>query len=108
MEAVAYLLGVFVPWTAKTVLYHYGFRWRDIHATLQTKIIVAGVPSVILGLIPFSKGPVLSFVVGIGIALYLCRQFTDGKLYPDLVLIVSAVEILASIVIDGWIMPIIL
>lgn len=108
MEAVAYLLGVFVPWTAKTFLYHYGFRWRHIHATIQTKIIVAGAPMIIRAFVPFPLPEFLFFLIAVGAALYLCRKFTDGKLYPDLVLVVFGVEILAFIVIDSWIMPIIL
>lgn len=103
-----YLVSVIVPWIAKTVLYHYGFRWRHIHATIQTKILVAGAPLVIAGLIPFPVPPIFLFPVGIGVGLYLCRKFTDGKLYPDLLLIVGGVELVGLILIDRWIMPMIL
>ena len=100
-----YLVSIFVPWIARTVLYHYGFRWRHIHATIQSKIIVAGAPLVIGGLIPFPTGPILLFLLGIATGLYLCRKFTDGKLYPDLVLVVAGVEIVSLLVIDRLMLP---
>lgn len=105
MRVTAYLVSIFVPWIAKTVLYHFAFRWRNIHATVLTKLIVAGAPLLIAGFLPLPLPPFISFLVAIGVGVYICSEYTDGKLYPDIVGIVSGIEIIASIVINGLIMP---
>lgn len=106
MSSIFYIVWVLIPWVLKTLLYHFGFRWRHIHATLQTKIIVAGAPLVVRGIVPFPLGTILVFFLAVGLGLYLCKKFTDGKLFPDLVIVVGSVEIVGLILIDQWIMPI--
>ncbi len=100
MNAIPYVVGILVPWIAKTGLYHYGFRWRKIHATIQTKIIVAGAPLLVRGLWPFALSGFVFFVISVGVGIYLCRQYTDGKLLPDTAGIVTGIEIINSLVIE--------
>jgi hypothetical protein len=57
------------------------------------------------GFLPFPLPSLISFLVAVGVGIYLCKQYTDGKLFPDIVGIVGGIEIVASIVIDGLIMP---
>ena len=106
MNVLVYLVSILVPWILKTLLYHYAFRWRHIHATLQTKIIVAGAPMLVTGLTPIPLPGFLIFLFAVGIALYCCRKFTDGKLFPDLALIVVSIEIISMFVVDRLILPI--
>lgn len=106
MNVVIYLASILIPWTSRTVLYHFAFRWRHIHATLQTKIIVAGAPMLVGALLPFLTSPILMFPLSIGVSLYLCKQFTDGRLFPDLVLVVVGIEIVNTILIDRLLMSI--
>ncbi len=100
MNTIPYLLGILVPWIAKTGLYHYGFRWRNIHATIQTKILIAGAPLLVRAFWPFAMSGFVFFVVSVGVGVYLCRQYTDGKLFPDIVGIVTGIEIINSLIID--------
>jgi hypothetical protein len=106
MYVIHYLVSILIPWVFKTLLYHYAFRWRHIHATIQTKIIIAGAPMLVLGLNPIPVPAFLILLFVVGFALYLCRKFTDGKLYPDLVLIVGGIELVALFVIDRLILPV--
>jgi hypothetical protein len=105
LNVVGYLTSILVPWIIKTVLYHFAFRWRNIHATIQTKLIVAGAPMLVRGLWPFPMPPLIFFFVAVGAGIYLSKQYTDGKLYPDIVGIVVGIEIISSVVIDGLIIP---
>jgi len=106
MNVLVYLGSILIPWTLKTLLYHVGFRWRHIHATLQTKIIVAGAPMVVAGFTPIALPRFVMFILAVGIGLYLCRKFTDGKIYPDLALIVGGTELTGFLIIDRLILPI--
>ncbi len=105
MIVTKYLVSIFLPWIAKTVIYHFAFRWRSIHATFQTKLIVAGVPLIVGGLWPFPLPPFILFLVGVGAGIYLCSKYTDGEMYPDIVGIVGGTEIVGAEVISGWIVP---
>jgi hypothetical protein len=106
MRVVIYLVSILVPWIVKTLLYHYAFRWKHIKATVQTKIIIAAAPMLVGGLMPIPLPHFLILIVGAGASLYLCKKFTDGKLYPDLVLIVLGIEVISFVVIDKMILPI--
>jgi hypothetical protein len=106
MYVRSYLVSILVPWVFKTLLYHYAFRWRHIHATIQTKIIIAGAPILVVGLSPIPVPSFLVFLFAAGFALYLCKKFTDGKLYPDLALIVGGIELVALVIIDRMILPV--
>jgi hypothetical protein len=106
MNVIIYLASILVPWILKILLYHYAFRWRHIHATLQTKIIVAGAPMLVTGLTPIPLPGFLIFLIAVGVSLYLSRKFTDGKLFPDLALIVVSIEIISMFVVDRLILPI--
>jgi hypothetical protein len=99
LNVLVYTASTVILWASKTVLYHYAFRWRHIRATIQTKLIVAAAPLLVRGVLPFSLTGVFSLVVGIGVGIYLCKQFTNGKLYPDIVLIVTGIEIVAVAII---------
>jgi hypothetical protein len=105
VNVIAYLVPILVPWVTKTILYHFAFRWRHIQATMQTKLIVAGAPMLVRGLWPFPLPPLIFFFVAAGAGIYLCKQYTDGKLFPDIVGIVVGIEIFSSVVIDGLIIP---
>ncbi len=97
MNLLSYLAGIFFPWILKTVLYHYVFRWRHIRATVQTKIIVAGAPILVRGIVPIPLPGILFFVVAVSVAVYLCKQYTDGKMFPDIVAVVTGIELCSSI-----------
>jgi hypothetical protein len=105
VSVIGYLVSIFVPWITKTVLYHFAFRWRHIHATIQTKLIVAGAPMLVRFFFPFPLPSLILFLAAVGVGIYLCKQYTDGKLFPDIVGIVGGIEMIASIVIDGLILP---
>ena len=100
MHVLAYTAATVILWASKTILYHYAFRWRKIRATIQTKLIVAAAPLVVRGVLPFAVTGLFSFLLGTGFGIYLCKQFTNGKLYPDIVFIVSGIEIIATVIID--------
>ena len=106
MDGIVYLASVLIPWILKGVLYHYGFRWRHVVATIQTTIIVAAASMIVGGLMPVPLPHFLLVLLGAGLALYLCKKFTDGKLYPDLVMIVGGVELLSYILVNELIMPV--
>jgi hypothetical protein len=106
MHVLAYLVSILVPWIVKTILYHYAFRWKHIKATIQTKIIIAAAPMLVGGLMPIPLPHFLILLVGAGASLYLCKKFTDGKLYPDLLLIVLGIEVITFVVVDKMILPI--
>ncbi len=105
MIAVRYLVAIVVPWALKTVLYHYAFRWRKIHASFQSKLIVAGTPILVSGFLPIPLTAILRYLIGVGVGTYICKQYTDGKLYPDIVGIVGGIELIGSVVIEGIIVP---
>ncbi len=99
---MSYLVGFFAPWIAKTVLYHFAFRWRHIRATIQTKLIVAGAPLIVKGLLPFPLPGLIPFLLGVGLGIYLCKEYTDGKLYPDIIGIVIGIEFIAIVIIANF------
>jgi hypothetical protein len=107
LNVLAYTASTVILWVSKTALYHYAFRWRNIRATIQTKLIVAAAPLLVRGVLPFALTGVFSLIVGIGVGIYLCKQFTNGKLYPDIVFIVTGIEIV-SVVFIGRLLTIIL
>lgn len=106
MKVIACLVSILVPWIVKTILYHYTFRWKHIKATVQSKIIIAAAPMLVGGLMPIPLPHFLILLLGAGASLYLCKKFTDGKLYPDLVLIVLGIEIISLVIVDKMILPI--
>jgi hypothetical protein len=103
---IAFAVG---PWLFKTVLYSVAFRKRHIKATLLTVLIIAGAPTLIAGIVPiqFLHLPhFLIFLLGVGVAVYLCKEYTNGTLFPDLIAIVIAVELLSLIFLEEIVLPI--
>ncbi len=108
MNITANLASTFIPWIARTILYHFGFRWRKIRASFLTILVVAGAPLVVRFFLPVPMSSFVFFVVSVGVGVYLCKQYTDGKLYPDIVGIVAGIEFISSILIDRFIIPLFL
>ena len=104
---IAFAVG---PWLFKTALYSAAFRKRHIKATLLTVLIVAGAPTLIAGVVPiqFLHLPhFLIFLLGVGVAVYLCKEYTNGTLFPDLIAIVIVVELLSSLLLEEIVLPVI-
>jgi hypothetical protein len=109
-SAGAYLVTVLTPWILKTVLYSIAFRKRNIKATFLTILTVAGAPMLVGALfmvLPIHLGSFGSFVFTVGAAIYLCKQYTNGELYPDIIAVVSIIEILAALTMAYIVTPMI-
>ena len=102
ISVVRYLAFAVGPWVLKIVLYGFAFRKRRIKASSLTVLIVAGasiIVGAVTGMIPVLSGAGFAFIATVGTAIYFCRQYTDGKLYPDVIGIVLIVEIISSIIV---------
>lgn len=109
-SAGSYLVAVLAPWILKTILYAFAFRKRRIKATFLTVLIVAGAPMLVGALfmvLPVAPGATVSFVFTVLAAAYLCKQYTDGTLYPDIIAIVLGIETLSTLIISYVIVPLI-
>lgn len=110
MVATRYLVMTLSPWILKTILYALAFRKRHIKATFLTVLIVAAAPMLVGALfmvLPVAPGPLASFVFTTIAAAYLCKQYTDGKLYPDIIAIVLGIETLSTLITSLVIAPLI-
>ena len=101
---VFYLISSVFPFFLKTGIYYGVFRIRSINAALLTCLIIAGAPE-LLAIIPFPLPEVISRLIGIGIAVYLCVQYTEAEIYPDGVLIPCGVEIFTLVLMQYVIIP---
>jgi hypothetical protein len=110
MVVTRYLVLTLSPWILKSVLYAIAFRKRRIKATFLTVLIIAATPMLVgalLMMLPMSPGASLSFVLTVIAAVYLCKKYTDGTLYPDIIAIVLGIEALSTLIISYVIVPLI-
>ena len=111
MVVTRYLVMALSPWILKTVLYTLAFRKRHIKATFLTVLIVAGA-SMLVGavfmVLPVAPSAITSFVFTAIAAAYLCKQYTDGTLYPDIIAIVLGIETLSTLITSYFIVPLFL
>jgi hypothetical protein len=98
------VLLAFAPLAFRTALYWLACKIRSVHITVLRCIILAG-SGVLLAVIPIPLPGVLAKVLAIGVAMFLMTRYTEAELYPDVVLIPIAVEILSSLISEFLIAP---
>jgi hypothetical protein len=89
----------FAPLLLRTILYLLACKIRSIHITLMSCVVLAG-SGVFLSIIPIPLPAVLWKIAAIGIAMFLMTRYTEAELYPDVVFIPLAIEILSTLISD--------
>ena len=98
------VLLAFAPLFLRTGLYFLAWKFRSIHITIMSCIILAG-SGVLFSIIPIPLPMTFSKVLAIGLAMFLMTRYTEAELYPDVVFIPLAVEILSSVLTDLLLVP---
>ena len=87
----------FLPLTLRTLLYLAAFRIRGIHIKFLSCIIIAG-SAYLVGAVPLPLPYLIKYALSIGLAMFLMTRYTEAELFPDVVLIPLAVQIVATLV----------
>jgi len=99
------VLAAFAPLVLRTILYLVACRVRSIRITVLSCIILAG-SGVFFSVIPVPLPPLLMKVLAIGLAMFLMTRYTEAELYPDVIFIPLAVEVLAGLISEFLLAPI--
>jgi hypothetical protein len=95
----------FLPLFIRSFLYWAAFRIRSISIKLLNCIVIAGAPYFLL-IIPLRLPQQLSFLLALGVAIFLTTRYTEAELFPDAILIPVAVELASWLLLDHVLMPI--
>lgn len=98
------VLLAFAPLLVRTSLYVLACKFRSIHITLLSCIVIAG-SGVFFSIIPIPLPGFLLKALAIGLAMFLMTRYTEAELYPDVVFIPLIVEILASLITEFLLVP---
>ena len=94
----------FAPLVLRTTLYLLACKIRSIRITLMSCVILGG-SGLLVSIIPIPLPMALSKVMAIGIAMFLMTRYTEAELYPDVVLIPLAVEVVAGVLTEFLLAP---
>jgi len=94
----------FLPLLLRTLLYLAACKLRSIRISLLNCIVVAGAPSIV-GFISLPLPAIVMRVAGYFLAMFLLTRYTDAELYPDIVVIPFAVEIISGLLLDLLLIP---
>ena len=102
------LLATLGPFLIKFVLFLIAFRIRVIHISLLNCAVVAGAPQMFLfvaAVLPFGLPPILTLCIVLGGTMWLITRYTEAELFPDVIGITLAVEILMALIMRFGISP---
>ena len=95
----------FLPLFVRSLLYWAAFRIRSISIRVLNCIIIAGAPYFLL-IIPIRLPQDLSFLLALGVAIFLTTRYTEAELFPDAILIPVAVELASLLLLEHALKPI--
>jgi hypothetical protein len=104
VDATAIAVLAFLPLVVRTLLYLAALKIRSIRITLLNCIIVAGAPYLVsFVILPIPS--ILKLVASIGLAMFLLTRYTEGELFPDIVVIPIAVELTSGLLLEMVLIP---
>jgi hypothetical protein len=98
------VLLAFAPLLLRTLLYLLACKIRSIHITLISCIVLAG-SGVLLSIIPIPIPALVAKVAALVIAMFLMTRYTEAELYPDVIVIPIAVEIVSTLISEFLLVP---
>ena len=90
------LILAFAPLALRSLLYYLSCKIRSIHISIMSCIVLGG-SGMLLAVIPIPLPPLIVKVAAIGLAIFLMSRYTEAEVYPDLVFIPLAVEVVAGL-----------
>ncbi len=100
------LLMAFAPLLLRTALYVLACKIRSIQITVMSCVILAG-SGVLLSIIPLPLPMTISKILAVGLGMFLMTRYTEAELYPDVLFIPLAVEILSSVSTEYLLVPLV-
>ena len=104
-DPVQIVVLAFAPLLLRTGLYLLACKIRSIHISVMSCFILAG-SGVFLSIIPIPLPGNVARVLAIGIAMFLMTRYTEAELFPDVMFIPLAVEILSAILNEFVLVPV--
>lgn len=98
----------FVPLALRIILYLVAFKVRSIHIKLLNCIVIAGAGYLVGFLVGALRLPLPLFIqsaLSIGLAMFLITRYTEADVFPDVIFIPLAVELVSSYVTEQVLVP---
>lgn len=95
-----------LPFLLRFVLYWLAFRIRSIRIKLLSCLVIAG-SAYFLVILPLPLPREISFVLTVGLVIFLITRYTEADLFPDALLIALSIELVSILVLDFLTIPLI-
>ena len=99
------VLLAFAPLVLRTVLYLLVCKFRSVHISIMSCVVLAG-SGMLLSLIPIPLPHLIAQALALGIAMFLMSRYTEAEIYPDIIFIPLAVEILSTLITEWVLVPV--
>lgn len=88
---IFYLLSTLLPIAIKFGVYYGILKWRTYNASVLTCILLGSALVLPSAIVPLP--PLMAFVAGMGVAVYILSQYTDTPIVPDGLMMIFGIEI---------------
>lgn len=103
-DVVTIVVVAFLPLVVRTLLYFFACSLRSIKITPTSCTVIAGTPYLV-SFLPLPLPQVALRILGCFLSMFLLTRYTEAELFPDGIGIPIAVELVAWILLDIVLFP---